>query len=362
MIIIKGSLLIINFSQKRMFLRHVHNFRGLAMLFIVLSHSLIGANADLTINHILLVFAQNSTVYFLIIAGFLFQHLLRKYEFKKYLKTKFKFIILPYLIATVVPIISIYLYHHMNLIEGLPEKVQEVILSFGKWKSNKADYAFYNHSSIYAIFLIVINGWCIYPFWFMPTIAVFYFLTPGLKYMDNNPKLYYLLIPLVAVSLIIGRGTNEIPILVAHFLPYFIFGMFLSHYSERMTAIFNKYYIPLSLLAVSFSVSFYITGFNQFAILDKLIYSLLILKIFLKYDNPVANKFFDLIAQYSFGIYFLHMVMKTFILKVPFLSFLVSELYIGIIIEFILTVALSIGGVKLIKYITRSYSRYIIGC
>jgi fucose 4-O-acetylase-like acetyltransferase len=96
-------------SRDKSFLRYVHNFRGFAIILIVLSHLLGFLKWETGTENwqvIWNVIFRNGTVYFVFIAGFLFQHLSKKYEYRDYLKKKFSNVILPYLIISISAVLS----------------------------------------------------------------------------------------------------------------------------------------------------------------------------------------------------------------------------------------------------------------
>src|ERR1035438_1198168 len=73
-----------------MFLRYIHSFRALAIIFIVAAHciALFDWASIPWQRHLVLSLIPNGTVFFVFIAGFLFQHLSYKFEYRRYLKSK----------------------------------------------------------------------------------------------------------------------------------------------------------------------------------------------------------------------------------------------------------------------------------
>ena len=85
-----------------MFLSYVHTFRAIAILFVVAGHAIwiLQWPADAPTRDILADTLENGTVLFLFVAGFLFQHLSKRYAYRDYLSKKFKNVTLPYLILS----------------------------------------------------------------------------------------------------------------------------------------------------------------------------------------------------------------------------------------------------------------------
>ena len=86
-----------------MFVAHVHNFRGLAISLIVAVHclSIFDWSASPGLERWLKILLLNATVFFLFIAGYLFQHLSARFHYPSYLQTKFRNVVLPYLVVSI---------------------------------------------------------------------------------------------------------------------------------------------------------------------------------------------------------------------------------------------------------------------
>jgi probable poly-beta-1,6-N-acetyl-D-glucosamine export protein len=93
---------------KNRFLKHIHYFRGFAMLNVVIIHlwqipAIYSNRGDVKlINGVRELAFHNSTLYLLFISGFLFQYLSIKFDLIKYYKHKIIHIILPYFLFTLV--------------------------------------------------------------------------------------------------------------------------------------------------------------------------------------------------------------------------------------------------------------------
>ena len=70
-----------------MFLSYIHSFRAVAILFIVAGHCvyLFEWEAIRWQERLMKSLMQNGTVLFVFVAGFLFQHLSHKFEYRRYL-------------------------------------------------------------------------------------------------------------------------------------------------------------------------------------------------------------------------------------------------------------------------------------
>src|SRR5262245_53352265 len=90
---------------KKQFINYIHNFRGIAIIFVTACHLLLNWAEGSKTHRLLDMLWGNGTVLFVFIAGYLFQHLSKKFEYKDYLIKKLQNVILPYFIVPA-PIIA----------------------------------------------------------------------------------------------------------------------------------------------------------------------------------------------------------------------------------------------------------------
>ena len=151
-------------QKSQTFLRYVHNFRGLAILLIVAGHII--PFWDLSdypiIRFLTLTVLSNGSVYFIFIAGFLFQFLSDKYKFKIYLQKKFVNVVLPYFFVSI-PALCLCLLKNQTF--GSTEGFAS---SFGTW------------SLLQKIAVLYLTGAHFFHFWFIPMIIIFYFFAPSI--------------------------------------------------------------------------------------------------------------------------------------------------------------------------------------
>ena len=105
-------------QTKKKFLRHIHYFRGFAILNIVFIHTwyspalYVGSNSNAVIDVTRAVTFHSSTIYFLFISGFLFFYLSTNFNLVKYYKNKLLNVISPYIFLT----IAILIFENYNSI------------------------------------------------------------------------------------------------------------------------------------------------------------------------------------------------------------------------------------------------------
>ena len=82
-------------------LNYINVFRGLAILLIIMGHTMQFGDNSTLINNINCEMICGGTALFIFISGFLFQHLSSKFEYKNYLSKKWTNVIMPYLIVSI---------------------------------------------------------------------------------------------------------------------------------------------------------------------------------------------------------------------------------------------------------------------
>lgn len=279
-----------------MYLQNIHNFRTVAILGIVGAHSL--HNFDWSEN--ILVFNSfdtlfnESSIWFFFIAGFLFQYLSKNYDTKHYYVTKIKNVIIPYLILSIPAIIA-----------SLTFVVQEMPVGFeGK-------------SVIEKIFLFLITGKHLAPFWFVPTISIIYLFAPLLIAADKVKWPYYALPALLFMSALLGRdGFLEITRLGGYFssiskaiylFPVYFAGMFCSQYRDavgRKVAVWHWPILLAAMIAFLGQVN-YPQAVIQYIFVFKVITSVLLVHYLNQYGKIALSKI-SYVGTASFGIFFIH--------------------------------------------------------
>src|ERR1035438_6859478 len=85
-----------------MFLRYIHSFRALAIVLVVATHCITLFKWDYTgwPYQLLMCLAPNCTLFFVFISGFLFQHLSHKFQYRRYLKSRWDNVLLPYVMVS----------------------------------------------------------------------------------------------------------------------------------------------------------------------------------------------------------------------------------------------------------------------
>jgi peptidoglycan/LPS O-acetylase OafA/YrhL len=279
------------------FLQNVHRFRSLAIIGIATAHVLHNftwAADDLRFRAINCL-ANESSIWFFFIAGFLFQHLSHRFEYSTYLAKKAQYVVLPYLIVSIPALIGSLTFYDQGMVEG-----------FAQWPLMSR------------IMLFLVTGNHLEPLWFVPTITLIFLITPVLIAADKARWPYFLLALLMPLSAWLGRdgfliltglNGNWSPVSKAiYLLSAFVFGMACCRYSAQMLKLVAKW----KWLLLAFALSAYIfavvsshtdkiAGLYTFKILAAplLVYAL-------RSPRLVTLDRLSILGHASFGIFFVH--------------------------------------------------------
>ena len=335
----------------------------MAIIFVVAGHCLSLFNWDgILSGGVLYSLMPNSTVFFVFIAGFLFQHLSGKFEYRDYIKKKSLNVLLPYLVLSL-PVIIIRSLTHDGVFDPI----------------NLSHWPTFARTASWAL---LTGGHTMLQLWFIPMIALFYLVAPALLWVDRDGRFYRLLPVLLAVTTLVHRPSNTDHILqsCAYFLPVYIYGMWFSRHHERAMYWHGRWLAALLTLVTALTwleVTFlkragFIASAAMFSTehgtvdtnaVQKLLLCGVLLVILRRFGNVLRPQL-SYLAEVSFGIFFLH----GFFIKILHL-YLVSSRQVAPTGSFLLyglavtvTLALSTGCVWLARNLLGRYSRYVIGC
>lgn len=328
-----------------MFLGYVHYFRALAIFFIVAGHTIdvfVWDNAN--IERLLRIFISNGSILFVFIAGYLFQHLSKKFNSKKYYSTKFKNVITPYLLISI-PAIVVF----VTIME------RETV-----WPG------FYDNSVIEQIGLFYLTGKHLSPLWFIPMISLFYLIGPLLVKADRSKFIYYTLPVTIIISCLVSRGLPYENFV--HFFSVYLLGMYCSRYKELINPIISENSFLITSIILIFILAFtefYTTEgtMSYINFIKKLMMSIFFLGLFIKFNEKLTSKYISLIADTSFGIFFIHSYVLTSgkLLNLNFFGEPQSgNLFLFIVIA-IATLIFCCYLILLVKKALGRYSKFVVG-
>jgi peptidoglycan/LPS O-acetylase OafA/YrhL len=328
-----------------MFLTYIHNFRGIAIIYIVAGHCFSAFNWENNpvVAKLTKILLMNGTIFFVFIAGYLFQYLSKNYALKKYFFVKLTTVLLPYLLVSIPAIVFFVFFQERETV----------------WT------AFYDDPPWLQILHFYLYGLHLAPFWFIPMIFLFYLVSPILIILDNYKWTYLFLPLLILLSCSIPRGDTFQSFV--HFFSVYFFGMFCSHYREIVNAELIKPMI-FSLLILLYILLIYIeflffdnVTFTNINFIRKLFLCCIFMALLLKFN--IHNKILSFLAKVSFGIYFIHSyIISVFkMAEEYFVGYYLQGNILSLIFFMIAVLLICIAVILGIKKIFGAKSRYLIG-
>lgn len=276
-----------------LFLNYINAFRALAIIMIVALHTIHIFTWEYDVYKRILLYTTfgNGSIFFIFISGYLFQHLSAKFNTQKYYKNKLNNVLIPYLIITAPAML--YFITGDNQVNLIPNFYDLPI-----WKR-----VFYGYGL----------GLHLYTMWFIPMITFFFAAAPILLYLARPTakiKYIYWSIPLLFVlACNVERGSLVNNII--HFAPIYILGMFCSQYKQTVNRLLVETPVLLTTLAI-FILLFYVE-YNLLLpeliyinFLQKMILTILILGLLIKYNHVLNRPFISVLANTSFGVFLIH--------------------------------------------------------
>lgn len=337
-------------AKESRFQHSIENLRGLAILFVVLSHVTSVAALGLGGEIVSFIF-QDATAWFVFISGYLFHRVEQeRFDYRGYLVKKAKFVLLPYIILSV-PAILAGLAFAQHILLGLT-------------------------AGNYALWSLLVGGAVVMPMWFVPMISLFFLVSPLFHRLANSRLLPIVTIMALGISLITTRPLGNLnPFLsFVHFAGFYVLGIFLSTKFEEIKSTGKTgFMIAVGFILYVVTVFAYFAssndapngffnGFGHFnySIFGKLTLLLAVLFLFDRFLN-VKNRFLSWMAEISFGLFFMHGFFMALFAK--FRQGLGVESPLVLLgAELLLVLGGAMFAVVVIKHIFKKRSRYVIGC
>lgn len=267
---------------------HLHNFRGFAIALIVATHcfSVFDWSNSPLVEKVLKHLVANGTTLFLFIAGFLFQHLSDRYHVTDYLLKKARYVVLPYIVVS------------------LPA----LILFTSVMPRSEMPSYFYDFQTWEKVGFFLLTGSHLAPFWFIPTIILFYLASPVLHWLDRQAWFYYFLPFVLMIPIFVSRGYLDPLKSFVHFMPVWMLGMACSRHRQTATKWLNALYWPLIAvftLLLTCELIFANGTHTWYSSIGKIVLALFLYEMFRRWGER-GTKWFGLAGTLSFGVFFLH--------------------------------------------------------
>ena len=342
----------------------IHVLRGVAIIMIVFSHCLgVFKNSNLIANSYLFsflnLFAFNFTTFFVLIAGFLFQHLTYKYKVKEYYLSKFKTVVCPYISVS----IFCFLYFHYQSLSSLPF------------------FSSTEPSALGSIVKMMLTGTQLLPLWFMPMIIMIFAISPLLYSWSQKSLIVIGLISMFWVVMFTKPDYTRPLLNLLHYGPVYLTGMMIKqNYEKIMQLVKDNLLLVIFFFGLCFCIPFAYRYVDYLGV-EKLYYDtlqkiiLFILALYFldglnrKNEHGRTYKFFSYMANISFPIYFIHEIIVLLLEQQVFNSPIADVIRtdngqlasLGAISFLISTLTISIIIANLIKWVFKDKAKYLIG-
>ena len=350
--------------KKTKILNYINVFRGLAILLIVAGHTMqFGEMGSLTERISFEIFC-GGTALFIFISGFLFQHLSGKYEFKNYMSKKWANVILPYLWTAIPGILFCFLMpiRYENVLDGLNPLIQiPMLLSVGRIHNVPAWF-------IPMIFLFFLSSWLLLA---LERKGILYKLLPLMfliTILFQRPELEYDMVQDLTYTARWFEYVKYVFIGYIHFFSMYVFGMFCSAHKEIIDKFWNLrwLFITLMLVAATLNVLSGVNGTWTNSTLSKIFLTVIALAYLKHYDawlisHERLNKTLDIIAKYSFGIFFIHwyvFFIYNLIFDLPNVMNITNNVLFTLGLVFIRFLAVSLGSLLILWLIKQALLKF----
>ncbi|TMN81308.1 MULTISPECIES: acyltransferase [unclassified Pseudoalteromonas] len=337
-------------NSKKEYLHSLNWFRGLAILFVVMTHTPLNGLLEYRAGVYLAAYFQNGTAFFVFIAGYLFWHQIHKYNYFTFIKNKINNVVSPYLLILTITLLSVYILSKFG-VNSIDYSRFDYQVSFENLLSNNG-----------FIWHYLKGGAINYPLWFIPMITIFFITSPLTVFISRTRYFGFVLVITLIYTSLSERGdwaTSQ----YAHYLGVFLLGIFCK---KNQKVIFDKALLflfislPLSLLFLYWKVNYDESMFNYSA-LEKLASVLFYISLFM-FLEKMGYKFkaLDVLAKYSFGIFFIHyyfLILFTLLFSKLGLEDSLHEF----VFTFTLSVLLATVASYLVKLASGKYSKNVLG-
>ena len=348
------------------FIHSMHAFRGFAIVNIVAIHAVefmfyFAGTAENPPGSALKflgwgdsILFHDSTLYFTFISGILFSLVLAERGYSQFFKSKFSYVVLPYLVFT-------------------------ALFTWINWSFEGVRTVFAG-SPIEFIILVGKNffsGGAIFTFWYIPVLMVLYLLTPALARLMAIEKAKWLVALIILAPLVCSRAWPDITWTnFAYFTGAYMLGLLVGANFRKTIELTERYVLLVAAVAIGstillvalFSLDSPKWGIVTFAesawYIQKIAISALAILIFDRI-MAVVPKWLDVLGNYAFAIYFLHAYLLFEMYTIMENSIAAPESTPLIVIFAISNVVVVILASVLITYgckrILGRWSRYAVG-
>jgi peptidoglycan/LPS O-acetylase OafA/YrhL len=294
-------------SMSKKYLHSINWFRGVAIIFVVMTHLSTDGILQYDLGKYVQAFFQNGTSFFVFISGYLFWHLIGRFNYDEYLVSKIKNVVTPYLLLMTMTLLGVYVLSLFNIYS----------IDYSPYDYRVQFYDLIGESGF--LWHYAIGGAINFPLWFIPMILVFFLASLPIKMISESKYFTIFLVIFIVFTLISDRG-DIAPMQFIHYLGIYLFGIFCKKNEKHLydnTKIIALMTLPLSIIFVYVKVNittmlplWLITDYGNtvnYGEVQKIFSILFFLSILMHLEKGGRKSvLLDFLAKYSFGIFFLH--------------------------------------------------------
>ncbi len=348
-------------SQK--FFNSINYFRGIAIIIIVMAHSYGVAhwtvyNNPTTLEKFFYSLNLNGSVFFVFISGFLYNHIFyAKFDYQKFMLKKAKYVLLPYLVCSAIPIWQTVFLHDGG--QFLPDGLRE--------------------RPFLSILWFIGTGRAVYAYWYIPMIMLLFAISPAINSLIRSKHLLTVFFCLLPLSMIVHRPVNNMNPLhsLVYFLPVYLLGIYTSIHQPKIYNYLKSHRRKIIILLIAlglgviqvwifnksgnFNKSFFSVTVPDINLLQKILLSFLFLSVLDHYEDADI-KSMKKTAETSFAIYFIHpFLINPLIRLTKNLNWEFQGNLLTLLIATLAMVTISMAIAQIFKIILKKNSRYVIG-
>jgi len=294
-------------AHAKPFVRHLHAFRGFAILNIVGAHAWSGqvrafGGAHLSTGATLLSAVSeslfhDSTLYFALISGLLFSLVLQSRGWLAFYSNRLANVISPYVVMTL-----LFTWYGLDKTGRL-----------SAFDGSGSDY-------LVAVSENLWTGGAFYHLWYIPVLAILYVATPVMAWLLASAGTRWLVWLVMLAPLAASRSFPDFSWATpVYFLGAYVVGMYVGGRYERSLETFRRYWLHLlvtTLITTAALVAAYlleydmvgpVSGREALFYVQKLAFAAVVLVWFHAHEQHLP-KWLDTLATFAFSIYFLHAI------------------------------------------------------
>lgn len=281
-----------------MYLSSINWFRGFAIIFVVFSHLTIYPS---TFESGYTSFFSYGTFYFVFISGFLFYYLREKFEYFSYLSRKVRYVVIPYIFIS----LPVLFWANYVIFTGGTWFHHDLIPSY---EGHNLTPDYFSNVVYLNIYLLSTGGALLGPWWFIPMICIF-FVSSYWTLKVSESKCIYSIFLLSFLFTLFSKRPDAVSPIISFFYWFSVYMLGLlaaKNYSMLMKNSQKIVLVSFTLLVGFQFIELDVDVINMFHIRSLLVTFFVLSLFYLVEKKQVKLIPLDILAKYSFGIFFLH--------------------------------------------------------